>query len=74
VKAELQAQGRRLQAVAMAEITLLARARIAEGQLSKIWETLAIELENAFAQLAETEDIGANVREALNEARRLSDE
>jgi hypothetical protein len=31
VKAELQAQGRRLQAVAMAEITLLARGRMGEG-------------------------------------------
>jgi hypothetical protein len=31
VKAELQAQGRRLQAVAMAEISVLARDRMAEG-------------------------------------------
>jgi hypothetical protein len=31
VKAELQAQGRRVQAVTMAEITLLARERMAQG-------------------------------------------
>ena len=67
----------RKNAVRCAEIAVIARTpemRTKFLQLSKIWETLAIELENAFAQLAETEDIGANVRETLNEAGRLSDE
>ena len=67
----------RKNAVRCAEIAVTAQTpgmRAKFLQLSKIWEILAIELENAFAQLAETEDIGANVRETLNEAGRLSDE
>jgi hypothetical protein len=67
----------RKNAARCAEIAVIARTpemRAKFLQLSKIWETLAIELENAFVQLAETEDIGANVRETLNEARRLSSE
>ena len=67
----------RKNAVRCAEIAVIARTpemRAKFLQLSKIWETLAIELENAFAQLAETEDIEANVRESLNEARRFCNE
>jgi hypothetical protein len=40
-------------------------------ELSKIWEKVAIELENAFAQLAESQDIRFRVRESVDEARRL---
>jgi len=67
----------RKNAARCAEIAVIARTpelRAKFLQLSKIWETLAIELEHAFAQLAETEHIGANVRETHNEARRLSNE
>jgi hypothetical protein len=40
-------------------------------ELSKNWEKLAIQLENAFAQLAESEDIWPNVQESIDQARRL---
>jgi hypothetical protein len=40
-------------------------------RLSKMWERFAIELENAFAQLAESADIRSNVRESIDESRRL---
>jgi hypothetical protein len=40
-------------------------------ELSKNWEKLAIQLENAFARVAESEDIGSRVRETVNEARQL---
>jgi hypothetical protein len=39
--------------------------------LSKNWEKLAIQLENAFARVTESEDIRSSVRETVNEARRL---
>jgi hypothetical protein len=42
-------------------------------ELSKNWEKLAIQLEDAFAKLSESEDIRSNVRESLNETKRLSD-
>jgi hypothetical protein len=41
--------------------------------LSKNWEILAIQLEDAFAKLVENEAIGSNVRESLNKNKRLSD-
>jgi hypothetical protein len=40
-------------------------------ELSKNWEKLAIQLENAFAQLAESKDIRSSVRETVNEGRQL---
>jgi hypothetical protein len=40
-------------------------------ELSKNWEKLAIQLENAFARVAEGEDIRSSVRETVNEARQL---
>jgi hypothetical protein len=40
--------------------------------LSKNWEKLAIQLEDAFAKLTESEDIRSRVRESLNEAKRFS--
>jgi hypothetical protein len=40
-------------------------------ELSKNWEKLAIQLENAFAQLAESEDNMLKVQESVEEARRL---
>jgi len=40
--------------------------------LSKNWEKLAIQLEDAFAKLTESEDIRSRVRESLSEAERLS--
>jgi|307.fasta_scaffold302597_2 hypothetical protein len=41
-------------------------------ELSKNWEKLAIQLEDAFARICESEAIRSNVRESLNETRRLS--
>jgi hypothetical protein len=41
-------------------------------ELSKNWEKLAIQLEDAFAKLTEAEVIGANVRESLDEIKRVS--
>jgi hypothetical protein len=41
-------------------------------ELSKSWEKLAIQLEDAFAKLTESEAIRSNVRESLNETKRLS--
>jgi hypothetical protein len=40
-------------------------------ELSKHWEQLAIQLENAFAEVAESEDIRSRVQEAVNESREL---
>jgi len=40
-------------------------------ELSKNWEKLAIQLEDAFARICESEAIRSNVRESLNETRRL---
>ena len=40
-------------------------------ELSKNWEKLAIQLENVFARVAESEDIRSRVRETVNEARQL---
>jgi hypothetical protein len=41
-------------------------------ELSKNWEKLAIQLENAVAKVSESEDIRCRVRAALDEAKRLS--
>ena len=41
--------------------------------VSRNWEMLAIQLEDAFAKLVEDEAIWLNVRESLNENKRLSD-
>ena len=40
-------------------------------ELSKNWEKLAIQLEDAFAKLTESEAVRSNVRESLNETKRL---
>jgi len=40
-------------------------------ELSKNWEKLAIQLEDAFAKLAESQDIRSRVQETINEARQL---
>ena len=40
-------------------------------ELSKNWEKLAIQVEDAFAKLTEHEAIWSDVRESLNETRRL---
>ena len=40
-------------------------------ELSKNWERLAIQLENAFAQLAESNDIGSRIQETVKKAREL---
>jgi hypothetical protein len=40
-------------------------------ELSKNWEKPAIRLENAFAQLAESQDIRSGVQETVNEFRQL---
>ena len=55
--------------MAVAAHTPQLRGRFLE--LSKNWEKLAIQLENAFARVAETEDIRSRVRETVNEARQL---
>jgi hypothetical protein len=41
-------------------------------ELSKNWEKLAIQLEDAFAKLTESEATTSNVRESLDETKRLS--
>ena len=64
----------RKHAVRCAEMAVGARTaqlRATFLELSKNWEQLAIQLENAFAQLAENEDIRSSVRESVAEARQL---
>jgi hypothetical protein len=55
--------------LAVAAHTPQLRARFLE--LSKNWEKLAIQFEDAFAKLTEHEAIWSDVRESLNETRRL---
>jgi hypothetical protein len=43
-------------------------------ELSKNWEKLAIQLENAFAQLGESKDLESKIHESLDEAQRLRKE
>ena len=40
-------------------------------ELSKNWEKLASQLEDAFAKVAESQDIRSRVQETINEARQL---
>jgi hypothetical protein len=64
----------RQHAARCAELAVAARTpelRVRFLELSKIWERLAIELEDAFAKLAETEDMMLNVGETLHEGRWL---
>jgi hypothetical protein len=65
----------RRNAVRCAELAIAARTlqlRTTFLELSKNWEKLAIQLEDAFAKLTESEAIRSNVRESLNETKRLS--
>jgi hypothetical protein len=55
--------------LAVAARTPALRAKFLE--LSKMWERLAVELENAFAQLAESQDIRSRVQDTVYEARQL---
>jgi hypothetical protein len=64
----------RAHAARCAELAVKARTaqlRATFLDLSKNWENFAIQLENAFAQLAESEDNRLKVRESVEEARRL---
>jgi hypothetical protein len=64
----------RAHAARCAEMAVAARTaqlRTTFLKLSKHWEQLAIQLENAFAQVAESEDIRSTVRETVDEARKL---
>jgi hypothetical protein len=66
----------RQHAARCAELAVAARTpqlRTTFLALSKNWEKLAIQLEDAFAKLTESEAIRSNVRESLNETKRLSD-
>jgi hypothetical protein len=58
-----------------AELAMTARnsqLKIKFLELSKIWEQLAIDLEDAFGGLVESERIRADARLSLDEAKRLS--
>jgi len=64
----------RKHAARCAELAVAARTaqlKAAFLGLSKNWEKLAIQLEDAFAQLAESQDIRSRVQETVNEARQL---
>jgi len=64
----------RKHAVRCAELAIAARTpqfRATFLALSKNWERLAIQLEDAFAQLAESEDLGSKVQKTVNEGRQL---
>jgi hypothetical protein len=65
----------RRHAARCAELAIAARTpqlKAAFLGLSKNWEKLAIQLEDVFANLAESEDIGLKVAESINEAQQLS--
>jgi hypothetical protein len=65
----------RRNAARCAELAVAARtlqAKMLFLELSKNWEQIAIQLEDAFAKLAESEAIKLNVRESLDETKRLS--
>ena len=58
-----------------AELAVAVRSPQLRGkflELSKIWERLAIELEDAYGRLVESENMRANVRLSLDEAKALS--
>jgi hypothetical protein len=64
----------RKHAARCAELAVAARTQQLKAAflgLSKNWEKLAIQLEDAFAQLAESQDIRSKVQETVNEARQL---
>ena len=64
----------RQRAARCAEMAIAAHTPQLRGkflELSKNWEKLAIQLENAFAQLAESEDVSERVQETVNDARPL---
>jgi hypothetical protein len=64
----------RRNAARCAELAVTARTlqlRTTFLELSKNWEKLAIQLEHAFAKLTESEAVRSNVRESLNETKRL---
>jgi hypothetical protein len=66
----------RRNAARCAELALAARTpqlRATFLELSKNWKKLAIQLEDALAKLGESEAIRLDVRESLNENKRLSD-
>jgi hypothetical protein len=60
-----------LRCAEMAVTARTAQLRATFLDLSKNWEKLAIQLENAFAQLAESEDIRSSARQSAEDARRL---
>jgi hypothetical protein len=65
----------RMHAARYAELAVAARTPQLKATflaLSKSWEKLAIQLEDAFAKLAESDVIGSKLRESLNETKRLS--
>ena len=66
---ECRQRAARCAEMAIAAHTLQLRGTFLE--LSKNWEKLAIQLEKAFARVAESEDIRSSVRETVNEARQL---
>jgi hypothetical protein len=65
----------RRQAAWCAELAVTAHTpqlRVTFLELSKSWEKLAIQLENAFDHLVEIEAIREDVQDSLNETKRLS--
>ena len=61
-------------ALRCAELAVAARSPQIKAmflELSKNWEKFAIQLEDAFAKLAESEEISSNVRESIDEAHQL---
>jgi hypothetical protein len=65
----------RRNAARCAELAVAARtlqSKMMFLELSKNWENLALQLEDAFAKVTETEDIRSGVMESPNEAQRLS--
>ena len=65
----------RRNAARCAELAVAARTPQLKARfldLSQNWEKLAIQLEDAFAKLTESEATTSNVRESLDETKRLS--
>ena len=62
----------RRRAAQCAELAVAARTpqlKVTFLGLSKYWEKLAIQLENALAQLAESEALKSNVQESVDETK-----
>jgi hypothetical protein len=55
----------------MAAATQPPQLRATFLELSRNWEKLAIQLEDAFAHLAESQDVRSRVQETVNEARQV---